>query len=71
MGKFLAMMAYIRALKIQDHQWQTGSYQEEANIPKWMIKEKTMLTQKDSQKGTIPSNYNMCTYDIENSNRTD
>ena len=29
----------------------------EASVPEWMSKEKTTLIEKDSQKGTIPSNY--------------
>ena len=30
---------------------------QEANIPEWMTKGKSTLIQKDTRKGTIPSNY--------------
>ena len=45
---------------------------EEIGIPKWMTKRKTILIQKDSQKGTFqqPQSHNMPTDDVENTNST-
>ena len=44
---------------------------EEANIPEWITKEKTVAIQKDHRKAS-PANIDLyLTYDGENPNRTD
>ena len=46
---------------------------QEADVPNWMTKGKTVLIQKDSLKGTTPKQlqtHNVPTYDVENTNST-